>query len=90
MAAGRTPCRRCATSTPGCGLFSLMVTDDPDSVRALNARAQAFQFASDRLDLTRSTGLRDELCAAVGDVVVTRQNERRLPVNGGRDFVKIR
>ena len=65
-----------------------MMADDSDSVRELNVRAQAFQIASGRLDLTRSTALRDELRAAVGDVIVTRKNQRRLPVLAGRDYVK--
>lgn len=70
------------------GLRSLMMADDTDSVRALNARAQAFQIASGSLDLSRTIPLRDQLHAAVGDIVVTRKNERRLPVNGACDFVK--
>ncbi|MEV1008350.1 MobF family relaxase [Streptomyces sp. NPDC049881] len=70
------------------GHQSLMMADDTDSVRALNARAQAFQIAAGNLDLSRTIRLRDELDAAVGDVIVTRKNERRLLVNGGRDFVK--
>ncbi|WP_461296389.1 MobF family relaxase [Streptomyces harbinensis] len=70
------------------GLGSLMMADDTESVRALNARAQAFQIASGSLNLSRTIPLRDQLHAAVGDVIVTRKNERRLPINGARDFVK--
>ncbi|MEU4256147.1 MobF family relaxase [Streptomyces fradiae] len=70
------------------GLHSLMMADDTDAVRELNLRAQAFQIASGHLDLTRSTALRDDLQAAVGDLIVTRKNQRRLTVNAGLDFVK--
>ncbi|MFF9142928.1 MobF family relaxase [Streptomyces albogriseolus] len=70
------------------GLHSLMMADDTDAVRELNLRAQAFQIASGRLDLTRSTALRDDLQAAVGDLIVTRKNQRRMTVNAGLDFVK--
>ncbi|BDH10482.1 MobF family relaxase [Streptomyces hygroscopicus] len=70
------------------GLRSLMTADDSDSVRELNVRAQAFQIASGRLDLSRTTPLRDDLQAAVGDLIVTRKNQRRLLLLGGRDFVK--
>jgi conjugative relaxase-like TrwC/TraI family protein len=70
------------------GLQSLMMADDTDAVRKLNLRAQAFQIASGHLDLTRSTALRDDLQAAVGDLIITRKNQRRLTVNGGLDFVK--
>ncbi|MGP4109705.1 MobF family relaxase [Streptomyces sp. 4N509B] len=70
------------------GLLALMIADDTDNVRVLNARAQAFQLISGHLDPTRSTALRDELHAHPGDLVITRRNERRLPVHGGRDFVK--
>ncbi|WP_445517290.1 MobF family relaxase [Streptomyces sp. NEAU-174] len=70
------------------GLTSLMMADDSDSVRELNVRAQAFQLASGRLELSRSIALRDDLHAAVGDLIVTRKNQRRLPVLAGRDYVK--
>ncbi len=70
------------------GRLAVMVADDMDSVRSLNARAQAFHITSNHLDLTRSSPLRDGLRAAVGDLVITRKTERRLPVNAGCDFVK--
>ncbi len=70
------------------GLLSLMMADDDDSVRELNLRAQSFQVASGRLDLSRSIPLRDDAQAAVGDLIVTRRNQRRLLTLGGKDWVK--
>ncbi|MCM2388802.1 relaxase domain-containing protein [Streptomyces sp. CWNU-1] len=70
------------------GLHSLMMADDTDAVRELNVRAQAYQIASGNLDLTRSIALRDDLRAAVGDVIITRRNQPRLPVLAGHDYVK--
>ncbi len=70
------------------GLDALMVADDAEMVRELNLRAQALQLASGLLDLSRTAGLRDELHAAVGDIIVTRRNQRRLSLLGGRDYVK--
>ncbi|MEH0579562.1 MobF family relaxase [Streptomyces sp. B21-108] len=70
------------------GLKALMMADDAEMVRELNLRAQAFQLASGRLDLSRTARLRDELQAAVGDVIVTRKNQRKLSLLGGRDYVK--
>ncbi|MGW6459960.1 MobF family relaxase [Streptomyces sp. NPDC055078] len=70
------------------GLHALMMADDTDAVRELNIRAQAFQLASGNLDLTRSVALRDDLRAAVGDVIITRKNQSRIPVRGGHDYVK--
>ncbi|MEZ0070074.1 conjugative relaxase-like TrwC/TraI family protein [Streptacidiphilus sp. MAP12-20] len=70
------------------GLLSLMMADDDDSVRELNLRAQSFQVASGQLDLSRSIPLRDDAQAAVGDLIVTRRNQRRLLTMGGKDWVK--
>ncbi|MFC1435329.1 MobF family relaxase [Streptacidiphilus sp. N1-3] len=70
------------------GRLSLMMADDDDSVLALNLRAQAFQVASGLLDLSHSIPLRDEAQAAVGDLIVTRRNQRRLLTLCGKDWVK--
>lgn len=70
------------------GLQAVMMADDAEMVRELNLQAQAFQLASGRLDLSRTSRLRDELQAAVGDVIVTRKNQRKLSLLGGRDYVK--
>ncbi|MFC8660587.1 MobF family relaxase [Streptomyces sp. NPDC057199] len=70
------------------GLKALMMADDAEMVRELNLRAQAFQHTSGRLDLSLTARLRDELQAAVGDVIVTRKNQRKLSLLGGRDYVK--
>ncbi|MEW2401972.1 MobF family relaxase [Streptomyces sp. NPDC046862] len=70
------------------GVQALMMADDGEMVRELNLRAHAFHLASGRLDLSRTARLRDELQAAVGDVIVTRKNQRKLSLLGGREFVK--
>jgi len=70
------------------GLLSLMMADDTDSVRELNIRAQNFQLVSGRLDLSRSVDLREGMAAAVGDIIVTRKNQRRLVTLCGKDWVK--
>ncbi|WP_129840370.1 MobF family relaxase [Streptomyces sp. RFCAC02] len=75
-------------SDTAAGRHPLMMAEDADSVRELNLRAQAHQLATGRIDLGRSIALRDETRAGVGDVIVTRRNERRLSVLHGRDFVK--
>ncbi|TIH28449.1 MobF family relaxase [Subtercola vilae] len=68
------------------GKQSIMVAGINDEVAALNAQA--------RLDLigqgavkARGVILHDGNKAGAGDIVVTRQNERRLNANRGKDFV---
>ncbi|MEO3753598.1 MobF family relaxase [Streptomyces sp. B6B3] len=70
------------------GRLSVMMADDTEHARSLNARAQTFQLVSGRLGPPRSAALHDAQRATVGDLVITRKTERRLPVNAGRDFVK--
>ncbi|MGW3308271.1 MobF family relaxase [Streptomyces sp. NPDC001073] len=67
---------------------TLMVADSARAVGDLNARAQAFQLAAGRLDAGREVTVRGGVHAYVGDVLVTRRNERRLSVLGAHDWVK--
>ncbi|MFD5921715.1 MobF family relaxase [Kitasatospora sp. NPDC058201] len=78
LSAGRTP---------------LMTAPDRDLVAALNRRAQAWRMERGQLLKPsrwrpRPAKLRDGHHAHVGDLVVTRQNQRRLTCLSGRDFVK--
>ncbi len=64
------------------GRSSLLIAPDNDTVTALNLRAR-----DDRLAAGHLTGpeiaLHDGTACAVGDWIITRQNDRRLPVPGG-------
>ena len=74
------------------GHDSVMMAFDNATVTALNQRAQAYRASMGELggvdssDLTAP--LRDGLTARIGDRVVTRENNRRITVHGGKDFVK--
>ncbi|MBM7781871.1 MobF family relaxase [Arthrobacter tumbae] len=70
------------------GKNSIMMAADNESVTELNARAQAYRITTGDLTEGASSQLRDGLNAHTGDVVVTRRNERRMELNGGKDFVK--
>ncbi|GGT97022.1 hypothetical protein GCM10010226_88210 [Streptomyces phaeofaciens] len=70
------------------GLSSIMTAPDAATVRELNARAQTAAAARRLLDVTTHRRLRDGTRAHAGDTVVTRRNNRALPVLKGRDFVK--
>ncbi|MFE2912438.1 MobF family relaxase [Kitasatospora indigofera] len=78
LTAGRTP---------------LMTAPDRDLVAALNHRAQKWRMEHGQL-LAPSrwrpnpAKLRDGHRAHVGDLIVTRRNQRRLTCRGGKDFVK--
>ncbi|MFB0839990.1 MobF family relaxase [Arthrobacter sp. E44] len=71
------------------GKHSIMMAFDNATVTELNARAQAYRIASGALDAkTAAAMLRDGLTARAGDIIVTRENNRRLSTNRGKDFVK--
>jgi conjugative relaxase-like TrwC/TraI family protein len=69
------------------GKTSLMIAGDNNTVRELSERAQADRLADGHLEHD-SVALRDGAAAHVGDVVVTRQNNRRLVDAGAHTFVK--
>jgi len=71
------------------GKTALMVASDTATVTALGQRARADRIRAGHVE-TSGAALRDGSIAGVGDRVVTRRNERRLPVFSGADFVKNR
>ncbi|MFB0840482.1 MobF family relaxase [Arthrobacter sp. E44] len=71
------------------GKHSIMMAFDNATVTELNARAQAYRIATGELDpKTPAALLRDGLTARAGDIIITRENNRRLSTNRGKDFVK--
>ncbi len=69
------------------GRTALMVCASTVEVAALSARARRDRVAAGQVEADGIL-LRDGNLAGVGDLVVTRQNQRVLTVHGGRDFVK--
>jgi conjugative relaxase-like TrwC/TraI family protein len=70
------------------GKHSIMMASDNATVTELNARAQAYRLGNCSLTDGPAATLRDGLTARAGDVIVTRENNRRLATNRGKDFVK--
>lgn len=71
------------------GKQSIMIASTNETVGKLNDLAQAHAMERGHVHPEHgSVLLHNEARAHVGDVVVTRQNARRLTVNGGQDFVK--
>jgi conjugative relaxase-like TrwC/TraI family protein len=68
------------------GKHSIMVAGTNEEVAALNARARLDLIAAGTVK-ARGAVLHDGNKAGVGDTIVTRQNERKLRANNGRDFV---
>lgn len=69
------------------GRHSLLLASSTATVVELNARARADLIAAGKVAVD-GVRLRDGTAAGLGDQVATRRNERRLAVNGGRDWVK--
>ncbi|WP_447925495.1 MobF family relaxase [Georgenia muralis] len=65
------------------GRSSILVTEAAESVRQLNERARAERIQSGLTSTRGEVGLRDEARASVGDVVITRRNDRRLRTGPG-------
>lgn len=77
------------------GKSSLMMGSSNESVAALNALAQAHRISTSDKQTGDSVTLRPgsapgagQATAYTGDTIVTRRNDRSLPVFAGRDFVK--
>lgn len=71
------------------GKQSIMIASTNETVGKLNDLAQAHAMERGHVHPEHgSVRLHNEARAHVGDVIVTRQNARRLTVNGGQDFVK--
>lgn len=60
------------------GRASILVTESARDVRALNERARAERLLLDGAVDHREVGLVDGCRASAGDVVITRQNDRRI------------
>jgi conjugative relaxase-like TrwC/TraI family protein len=72
----------------GDGRVTLLVADSRETVRELNERARADRLLTGETSRGRAVRLHDGLQASVGDVAVTRRNDRRLTttrdlLNGG-------
>lgn len=74
------------TTVKGTPLQSIMVAGTNDEVAALNARARLDLIAAGTVTAEGVT-LHDGNKAGVGDIIVTRQNDRTLRTNQGKDFV---
>lgn len=77
------------------GKSSLMMGSSNESVASLNALAQAHRISTAGEPTGEGVLLRSgsapgagQATAYAGDTIVTRRNDRRLPVYAGRDFVK--
>ncbi len=60
------------------GRASILVTDSAESVRRLNERARAERILSGATHPGPEVALANDAGASVGDVVITRRNDRRL------------
>lgn len=67
-------------------LVSVMIAETTDAVSDLNARARLDRIRAGQVDPAHAVRLGDGAEAGVGDVVLTRHNDRRLLA--GRRFVK--
>ncbi|MEO2108682.1 MAG: MobF family relaxase [Actinomycetota bacterium] len=65
------------------GRQSLLIAPTREQVAALNGRAQTDRIATGEVQAEGMVPLRDGTAAGVGDVVVTRRNDRRLHGPGG-------
>jgi len=60
------------------GRSSLLIADNNETVSTLNERARADRIATGSVGTEQEVALRDGLRASRGDLIVTRQNDRRL------------
>ena len=60
------------------GKASVLIADSTSAVNDLNARARADRVRLGEVDECRSVGLVEGTHASVGDLVITRRNDRRL------------
>ncbi|QTE28572.1 MobF family relaxase [Pengzhenrongella sicca] len=60
------------------GLATLLVTDSTESVHLLNDRARAERIATGETSSGRDVALADDARASVGDLVISRRNDRTL------------
>lgn len=70
------------------GQATVLLAGSTDRVRDLSARARVDRIADGIVDPSREVRLHDGTHAGVGDIVLTRRNDRRLTTARGRDWVK--
>jgi len=70
------------------GRTSVMMAENTTTVTALNLRAQAFEHDQDPQPRSEGIALHDGTRATTGDLIVTRNNDRRRRVRGAKDWVK--
>ncbi|WP_342001881.1 relaxase domain-containing protein [Microbacterium sp. LWH7-1.2] len=68
------------------GISSVLVAETGEAVATLNRRARAELILTGVVDASTESSLRDESAASIGDVIITRKNDRRL--RSGRDWVR--
>ncbi len=68
------------------GVATVLIADSHESVHALNQRARADLILDGTVNALREVELHDDSRAAVGEVVITRRNDRRL--RAGRGWVR--
>ena len=69
------------------GVDALLLAATRDTVTALNARARTDRLAAHGTPTGREVALADGTRASAGDPIITRANDRRLPL-GAADWVK--
>lgn len=68
------------------GMSSVLVAETGEAVATLNRRARAELILAGVVDASAEASLRDESAASVGDVIITRKNDRGR--RSGRDWVR--
>lgn len=68
------------------GLSSLLIAETREDVISLNARARADLILDGTISPSREVTLTDGTSAGVGDLIITRRNDRRL--RNGKDWVR--
>ncbi|MER6913936.1 MobF family relaxase [Streptomyces sp. NPDC000594] len=70
------------------GLVSILVAPDNATASALSARARDDRVSAGIVDSTRTIRLHDGNMVGAGDRIATRAIDRRIPVRGGRGYVR--
>lgn len=68
------------------GKASVLISESNEAVSALNVRARTELILEGRVDVLREAELHDGTAVSVGDIVMTRRNDRRL--RAGRRWVR--
>lgn len=70
------------------GLSSILIADSHEMVTALNQRARADLILAGRIKGEQDIALHDGTAATVGDLIITRKNDRRLRSGSGHRWVR--